>query len=244
MAFAVIPARMSYGGNFMSKGFAAVIALAAGGLVGMPSANATLMISVFDNGVQIGSTVTSATGSASFSGSDASFSSVTANALGNPLLPMPDLSSNTLTATAAAGFTGTHVLRVDIVQSGLSFPTGTEFATGTFNALIGGPGPVTENTFVNGALVVSQTMSGPAVAPQRARRPPPPRRRQTLCKAYREQCGNGRSAREIRPRRTLPADLCSPRRPQCTPRGLPPKHGSSSADARRDSRSRIFERLP
>jgi hypothetical protein len=145
----------------MSKGFAAVIALAAGGLVGMPSANATLMISVFDNGVQIGSTVTSATGSASFSGSDASFSSVTANALGNPLLPMPDLSSNTLTATAAAGFTGTHVLRVDIVQSGLSFPTGTEFATGTFNALIGGPGPVTENTFVNGALVVSQTMSGP-----------------------------------------------------------------------------------
>jgi hypothetical protein len=145
----------------MNKILTAAIALSAGAIAGMPSANATLTVSVFDNGTQIGSTVTSATGSISFTGSDASFSSVSVNGLGNPLLPMPDLSSNTLTATASTGITGTHVLTVDVVQSGLTFPTGTEAATGTFNALIGGPGPATENTFVNGVQVVTETLTGP-----------------------------------------------------------------------------------
>lgn len=145
----------------MGKGFAAAIALAAGVTAGMPAANATLMLSVFDNGVQVGSTVTSATGAASFTGSDASFANIQVGAQGNPILAMPDLSSNTLNATVSAGFTGTHVLRVDVIQTGLSFATGTEAATGSFNALIGAPGPATENIFVNGALVVTQTLNGP-----------------------------------------------------------------------------------
>jgi hypothetical protein len=79
---------------------------------------------------------------------------------------------------------------------------------------------------------------------QRNCRPPVRRRRQTLCKTHRERSGNDRSAQEIRPRRAPPADLWSPRRLQCTPRRLQPKHGSSSADARRVSRSQIFARRP
>jgi hypothetical protein len=119
------------------------------------------MISVFDNGVQVGSTVTSATGAVTFTGSDASFANIQVGAQGSPILAMPDLSSNTLNATVTAGFTGTHVLRVDVVQTGLSGLSTTESATGNFNALIGAPGPATENIFVNGAQVVTQTLNGP-----------------------------------------------------------------------------------
>jgi len=82
------------------------------------AAHATLSISVFDNGTQVGSTVTSATGAISFSGSDASFASITVNGLGSPILPQPDLSSNTLNATAA-GITGTHILEVDVTQTAI-----------------------------------------------------------------------------------------------------------------------------
>jgi hypothetical protein len=145
----------------MGRSFAAAIALAVGTIAGISSANATLMISVFDNGVQVGSTVTSATGAVTFTGSDASFANIQVGAQGSPILAMPDLSSNTLNATVTAGFTGTHVLRVDVVQTGLSGLSTTESATGNFNALIGAPGPATENIFVNGAQVVTQTLNGP-----------------------------------------------------------------------------------
>ncbi len=145
----------------MGKNFAAAIALAAGAIAGISSANATLAISVFDNGTQVGSTVTSTTGAATFSGSDTSFANIQVGSQGNPILAMPDLSSNTLNATVTAGFTGTHVLRVDIIQTGLSGLSTTERATGDFNALIGAPGPATENIFVNGTQVVTQTLSGP-----------------------------------------------------------------------------------
>jgi hypothetical protein len=55
------------------------VALAIGASVSLSSAHATLMISVFDNGAAVGS-VSSGTGGAAFSGSDASFSSISVNA--------------------------------------------------------------------------------------------------------------------------------------------------------------------
>lgn len=146
----------------MNKIFTAAIALAAGAVVGLPSAQATLMIQVFDNGVQIGSTVTSSTGAASFTGSDASFTLITANAGGVPAVPAPDLGSNTLNVTAGT-ITGTHILEVDVTQTGIGPISGTETATGTFNALIGSPGPATENIFVNGVKVMSQTINPPVI---------------------------------------------------------------------------------
>jgi hypothetical protein len=129
----------------------------------MTMAHATLSISVFDNGVQVGSTVTSATGSISFSGSNTDFASITVNGLGSPILTQPDLSSNTLNATAA-GISGTHILEVDVTQTAIGPVTGTERATGTFNALIGSPGPATEKIFINGSQVLTQTLPGPSNA--------------------------------------------------------------------------------
>jgi hypothetical protein len=146
---------------FMGKGCAAAIALVAGAITGIGSANATLTISVFDDGIQIGSSVISNTGAATFTGSDVNFANIQVGSQGNPILAMPDLSSNTLDATVTAGFAGSHVLRVDVVQTGLSGLSTTENATGTFNALIGAPGPATENIFVNGTQVVTETLSGP-----------------------------------------------------------------------------------
>ena len=147
----------------MRKLLTAAVALAAGAVVAMPAAHATLTLTVLDNGTQVGSTVTSSTGAISFTGSDAAFASITANANGSPILNGVDLSSNTLNATAA-GITTNHILTVDITQTAVGPVTGTETATGTFNALIGGPGPATENIFTNGTLALSQTVTPPAVA--------------------------------------------------------------------------------
>jgi PEP-CTERM motif len=110
---------------------------------------------------EVGSTATSATGAISFTGNDAAFSSISVNGLGVPILTSPDLSSNTLNATAT-GIAGTHILEVDVTHTAIGPSTGTEATTGTFNALIGGPGPATENLFVNGTQVVTQTLTGPA----------------------------------------------------------------------------------
>ena len=132
------------------------VALAAGAFASIPAAHATLMISVFDNGVAVG-TVTSATGSVAFSGADASFSSIAVNATGAPIVPMPDLGSSTIDVSTMTGFSGTHVLEIDVLQTGLTFGGGAAQTTGTFNGLIGAPGPVTENMFVNGAVIMTHT---------------------------------------------------------------------------------------
>jgi len=147
----------------MKKILTAAVALAAGAVAGLPSAHATLVINVLDNGVLVGTTGPSSTGAVSFTGSSANFASITANAQGSPILNQPDLTSTTLNATAAT-ITGTHVLEVDVIQTALSGVTGTEAATGTFNALVGGPGPATENIFINGSQVLIQTLTAPTGA--------------------------------------------------------------------------------
>jgi hypothetical protein len=146
----------------MKKSFLIAGAVAAGAFVSLPAAHATLMITVKDNGTQIGSTVTSSTGTANFSGSDVSFSSVNVTATGVPIVAMPNLGSSTLDVSAGRDFTGTHTLEVDVVQTGLSFGGGTTETTGTFNGLIGSPGPVTENMFINGVLMSALSHTFPA----------------------------------------------------------------------------------
>jgi hypothetical protein len=125
---------------------------------------ATLQIQVFDDGVQVGSTVVSATGSIGFIGSDANFSDIQVSAQGDPLLPSPDLSSTTIEASAALGFIGSHVLEVDVLQTGLSFAGGLMQVTGTVNGLVGSPGPTTENTIVNGVVVDTELFPASALA--------------------------------------------------------------------------------
>jgi len=57
----------------MKKILTAAVALAAGAVAGLPSAHATLVINVLDNGVLVGTTGPSSTGAVSFTGSSANF---------------------------------------------------------------------------------------------------------------------------------------------------------------------------
>jgi hypothetical protein len=119
-------------------------------------ARATLQIEVFDNGALIDNVTGITTGAASLTANDANFANITIAAQGSPILPNADLSSVTLDASAAAGFTGSHTLTVDILQSDIS-GRGNTLSTFTVNGLTNDPGPTTESTFADGGLLASHT---------------------------------------------------------------------------------------
>lgn len=136
-----------------------------------PAGAATLGIEIFDNGTLI-DTVSSVSGAATLSASDAVFSNITVAAQGSPTLPKADLSSVTLDATAAAGLTGLHTLVVDVIQSAIA-GTGNTRSTFTINGLVNDPGPTTESTWADGVMLASHTFpvglldgsAGPITAP-------------------------------------------------------------------------------
>lgn len=135
------------------------LAVTAVGLPKSADASPMLAISVFDDGVQIGSTATSSTGAAFFTGSDGNFSDVQISAEGPPILDSPDLSTTTLQAEASNALAGMHTLKVDIEQTGLDPFTGTMIATGTYNGLVGTPLGGTEDNYVNGSLADSESLA-------------------------------------------------------------------------------------
>jgi PEP-CTERM motif len=113
-------------------------------------AAATLGIDVFDNGTLIDQLTNVSTGTALLTTSDAAFRDIQVNVEGSPVLPLADLSSTSLDATAATGFSGTHVLTVDVFQTNVSGRGPTQ-STFTVNGLIGNPGPTTEASFAGGS---------------------------------------------------------------------------------------------
>lgn len=127
----------------------------AAALIALPASASTLDIEIFDNGTLIDS-VSSVSGAATLTSSDAIFSNITVAAQGSPILPRADLSSVTLDATAAATFTGSHTLTVDIFQTGVTGGGGTR-STFTVNGLVNDPGPTTESSFAGGVLQATHT---------------------------------------------------------------------------------------
>jgi hypothetical protein len=123
---------------------------------GASPARATLQIEVFDNGTLIDNVTGITTGAASLTANDANFANITINAQGSPILPNADLSSVTLDASAAAGFTGSHELTIDVLQSDIT-GRGNTLSTFTVNGLTNDPGPTTENTFADGSLLATHT---------------------------------------------------------------------------------------
>jgi len=119
-------------------------------------AAATLQIEVFDNGALIDNITGVTTGAASLTANDANFANITINAQGSPILPNADLSSVTLDATAAVGFSGSHELTIDVLQSDIA-GRGNTLSTFTVNGLTNDPGPTTESTFAGGGLLASHT---------------------------------------------------------------------------------------
>ena len=139
-------------------------------LAGAPVAHsAVLNISVFDNSTLVGSAPPSTFGISTFSDNgtlDPNFASIVVRANGPGLLPNADLSSVTLDISAAAGFVGTHVLTIDVFQTGVSSPAGsTTKSTFTVNNLIGAPGPTTESDFFNGTTNTLGTLLDTASFP-------------------------------------------------------------------------------
>jgi hypothetical protein len=110
--------------------------------------SALLTIDVFD-GAALVDTVTSASGVANLATTDANFADITVNSSGSPVLPGADLSTVTLDVKGSGA--GTHVLTVDVFQTGVGAPAGSRLeSTFSTNDLIGAPGPTTEATFFNG----------------------------------------------------------------------------------------------
>jgi hypothetical protein len=149
---------VKYGGTYNDTGGVCAVALAA-----TPAAHAAVLeISVFDNGVLVGSSPPSTFGIATFADNgilDPAFASISASANGPGLIPDPDLSAITLDISAGKGFTGTHILTVDIFQIGVSAPAGSAFSsTFTVNNLIGTPGPTTLADFIYGTSSSLGTM--------------------------------------------------------------------------------------
>src|SRR5215831_16332544 len=120
-------------------------AAAAAALTGAANAG-DLNIQVFDNGVLAASGSSSGTGTLTVLGSNTNFSQIQVTADGPPILPNGDLSTDTLRASASSGFTGTHVLTVQIFQTNIA-ATGAVSWTGTANALVGTPGPIAESQY-------------------------------------------------------------------------------------------------
>lgn len=122
----------------------------------IPGAAGTLGIEVFDNGTLVDQLSGIATGTALLTTSDPFFRDIQVNVEGSPVLPHADLSSTSLDATASTGFTGTHVLTVEVFQTNVS-GSGPTQSTFTVNGLIGNPGPTTETTYAGGTATTLGT---------------------------------------------------------------------------------------
>ncbi|HEY1430772.1 MAG TPA: PEP-CTERM sorting domain-containing protein [Stellaceae bacterium] len=143
--------------------------ISAAGALGMlaSSANATLTLSVTDNGTAIAGCATTTASPLSITCSNANFSAIQVSAQGTPTVPSPDLGTITISATAGA-LSATHILDAMLTQTGLSnFPGGASSTTFTENSLIGLPGPTMFNMLFNGASIASATLPVSA-APQTA----------------------------------------------------------------------------
>jgi hypothetical protein len=140
----------------MSKTLLAAAALTLAAVAAALSGSAqagVLNCEITIDGAQVATCATSSTGSLSFSSGVVSplFSSISLTADGPPVLPNPDLSTVTLDVSSSAGFSGTHVLGVDVFQTGVSAPAGTTLeSTATINGLINLPGPTTLSDAFNG----------------------------------------------------------------------------------------------
>jgi hypothetical protein len=127
------------------------------------AAQATLNCTVEVDGVNVGNCLPSNNGALVLAPVvNPLFSAITLTGSGFPALPQPDLSSVVLDVTSSSGFTGSHILTVDVFQNGLSVPGATLSSTFTLNHLIGAPfGPSTLSDFVNGT---ASTLGNPLSA--------------------------------------------------------------------------------
>jgi hypothetical protein len=127
----------------------------------LPAANATLIVTVTDNGSPVTMTPsTSGTGALLSSGHDAAFATIDVSAVGVPILDAPDLGTTTESVSVKRGsqfVQEDHDLVITITQTGFNYGGGNTATTFTYNGLIGAPGEVIESQSYSGALLTSHT---------------------------------------------------------------------------------------
>lgn len=123
----------------------------------VPSAAGILGIQIFDNATLIDSVSGETTGTADLVTSDANFANIVVSVQGSPVVPRADLSTVTLDASTSGAFTGTHVLTIDIFQTGVN-GRGPVESTFTINGLINDPGPSTLSTYEGGTATTLGTL--------------------------------------------------------------------------------------
>jgi hypothetical protein len=144
-----------------------IFAAAALLLLAAPAANANLILIVSDNGTPIAGCAANVASPLSVTCSNADFSAIQVSAQGAPTVPSPDLGTISLSASAGA-LAATHVLDVDVVQTGLSgFGGGLSSTTFAQNSLIGIPGPATYRMVFDGVDIADATLPQ-SLAPQTA----------------------------------------------------------------------------
>ena len=127
-----------------------LLSVAVSGLLTAPVNAGNLHVEVFDNGTPVTSG-SSTIGTLTVLGSDTYFSQIQVTADGAGILPLGDLSTDTLQASTSSGFSGTHVLTVEVFQTNIA-ASGHVSWTGTANALVGTPGPIAESQYTGGTL--------------------------------------------------------------------------------------------
>lgn len=130
-------------------------------------ARADLSLSAYVDGVQVGPTVTSATGTAdlNLANPDVYFRSIQVSAAGVPALASPDLASDTLNVTANALVPhSVHDLKIIVLQTGLAPYSGPVALTGTYDQLLGSGAAADETTDADGLSLLTESLSGPSSA--------------------------------------------------------------------------------
>lgn len=121
------------------------------------AAHATLSLTVLDNGLAVTGTTINNPGSLTFTGTDPAFTALTVSITGVPAIPSPDLGTVSVLAHTGPG-TGSHILTVEALQSGLTgFVGGNMSTTFTANSLIGSPGPTNMSMLFDGTNIASHS---------------------------------------------------------------------------------------
>jgi hypothetical protein len=135
--------------------------IALAGLAVVQPAHATLTLTVSDTGGPISACggTDGGTGLLNITCFPANFTVVNINNLGDPLIPVPGLSTNQVSVTASTGGTFPDTLTIDIAQTNLAFPGGDVTVTLAVNALAG---PVTlEMDAPDGTSIFTHTFAAP-----------------------------------------------------------------------------------
>ncbi|MBS7812050.1 PEP-CTERM sorting domain-containing protein [Roseococcus pinisoli] len=129
--------------------FAALMSL---GIAGAAQAAPTLQFRVYEDNALVGGLSTSSSSGLLAASGSTTYFNVSANAYGAPIVESPSLLAQTTSVSAISGYSGTHTIRLEFTQTGLTSAS----AGGLLASLASS---FTTNFLLNGADVQSVTLT-------------------------------------------------------------------------------------